>query len=118
MEIIGKTGDGFIATVSMREIARIAGFRSEYDDGFKEYVKAVGIRRGYHDGVIDVGSVISVEKLSSWHADLLQKEAEAEKAAGMLRSLADMITHSLPSLLVPPAKEADKGPPETKEEAS
>jgi hypothetical protein len=99
MKIIGQTGSGYIAEVTEDEIAVALGFRSTYDDAYRAW--AAKIKLGGRE--LPVGTVVQVKEISAFWQGIQYKEVEAQKAAGTLRALADLITTNMPSGIVLPA---------------
>lgn len=102
MKIIGTAADSkFLAEVSADEVAQICGFHSHYSD---EWLKFNRQERNPRPGVS-----YSIANLHAWNRRFVENEEKAKQAAGLLHSLADMITNGLPSIVVPP--HADTLPP-------
>jgi hypothetical protein len=99
MKIIAHQGEDYLATVTQDEIALLLGFHSKYDDAFKAWLR----KKTNHQGNLAVGTDVQVLKIGEFWNSVLHKEAEIGNAAKTMRALADLMTTSLPSGIVPPA---------------
>lgn len=98
MKIIGQTAGGYLVEVSADEIAKAAGYRSDYD---ADFVTAAG-RRSIHDP-IRIGTKIDVRAAFDLHSRITHAEEQAKSSAGFLRGLADILENAMPSVVIPPA---------------
>lgn len=98
MKIVGRTDDGYMVTVTERELANIAGFFSESDTEWKIRTENMRNRTGH----LSTGTTLPVGENYSYLRNLRIKETEARTGATVLRKLAEMIEHGLPSVLIPP----------------
>lgn len=93
MKIIGRTVNGYLVEMTDDEIAKAAGFKSHYSDGWQK-------TNGSRDP--NVGSTINVNAAYNYHERILHHQAEAQKAGSFLRALADMMDGSMPDIITLP----------------
>lgn len=106
MKVLGKTKDGYIVETTMTELGHAVGFDTygtQWESFKQKHPKAFD---SY--GRLEIGAEFEVKKAHDFFSNLESKEKEALKAAGLLRSLADMITNALPTLIVAPLN-SEKG---------
>lgn len=96
MKIIGKNKEGLLAVVTEYEIARIHGFKSIYDDGWKELknnYERTGNRTFEFEGI-----EFDVNGLSEKVHYLRQKEDSVKSAIQTFRQMADALELAWPTL--------------------
>ena len=100
MKIIGTTQTGFLVEATSREIARAAGFYSEYD--------ALWHKSGAADaqGMPRIGATIKIEAALDFHARIAAEQKKARDAASTLRALAGLLDGAMPDVVLPPTPTA------------
>lgn len=99
MKIIGKTDNGYLVEAEEHEIAVAAGFSNAYDSAwpFREH------------RTIPSGTKIDVVAARDWHSRIQNDIASVRKSADIMRGLAEMISGSLPDIVVAPlARKAEE----------
>lgn len=112
MKIIGKTTGGYLVDMTEKEIAKSAGYNSDWDG---EWKKARPTSRAYgsSDG-LSIGAEIKVEAAYDFHSRITRAQTEARQAAGVLTGLAALLSGAMPDVIIPPAPPAEIVPaPET-----
>lgn len=97
MKIIANSGGrspSYIIEVSEDDLAMMAGFRGQFDDGWR----ALRDR----SGTVPTGSVIPFKANMGRIRSLAHHEAKAKDAADTLRALAGLLDKTLPAVSLPP----------------
>jgi len=83
-------------------MAIISGYTGKYDDRWKKNTRYAAGNRGF------VGYEILPIVLTNFYQTVEANEKKATDCAAMLHALAEMITHSLPTVVIPPRVEIAK----------
>lgn len=101
MKVIAKVnGSTYLVEVTEDELAISAGFTNAYADGWKRHTSYAAENRGL------VGFEVKPKVLASFHQTVEANEKKAKDCALMLHALAELITHSLPTVVITPKAEA------------
>lgn len=112
MKVIAKTDEStYLCEVSEGEMAIIAGYGSEYDSQWQS--RAESYKR-IHRSLI--GLKIDPVALRRFHSTVEANEKKATDCAAVLHALAEMITRSLPTIVITP--KAEVAAPVTADSAS
>jgi len=103
MQIIGKTGSGVIVSMTDDEVAKAAGYSCTYDDGWRKALREAG---NYENRAPVIGMKIEVRAAYDFHARINANEEKAKEAAGTLRTIANLMDCVMPSVVIPPAIDA------------
>lgn len=106
MKIVAQTGGGFLVEMSTEEVAKAAGYSCTYDDGWENALKKAG---NYDSRNPKIGMTVEVRAAYDFHSRITKHEGKAKEAAGTLRALAKLLDGAMPSVLIPPARDAPKG---------
>lgn len=97
MKVLASGTKGtLIVETNERELANALGFASEFDQQWRI------LRDKNRNSLWPIGYTFNIAQAHDFFASLQLKERQAKDAAGLLRSLADMITNGLPTLIVAP----------------
>lgn len=111
MKIIAKANEAtYLCEITENEMAIISGYPGRHSDGWSRHTSYASVNRGF------VGYEIKPAVLSSFHQTVEANEKKATDCAAMLHALAEMITHSLPTVVITP--KAEVAPPVAAESAA
>lgn len=100
MKIIGRSERGAIVEMDDDELARAAGYYSA-NAAREKHPEAIRKTDSY-DYQFRIGTTIPVSEMYQTLTKLHEQEARLKDAAGMLRTMADMMTSALPETLIAP----------------
>ncbi|WP_370677566.1 hypothetical protein [Pleomorphomonas sp. PLEO] len=101
MKIDGRLANGnYLVSMTQEEIANVAGYNSGYS------IPSNLHEDGRVNGPLVLGTEFRVTKAFHQNRELFGQEKKVRDAAGMLRTLADMMEAAGPSEIIPPANEA------------
>jgi len=104
MKIEGQLANGhYLISMSETEVTSLAGYRQSWDVP-KELRPSHDSRTGFKLGI-----EIKVTKAFEQNYRMFEKEKEVRNAAGMLRTLADMMEAAGPSEIIPPETNESEG---------
>ena len=103
MKVIGTTGDGVLVETTLDEMAKAIGFTGIYSEEWRRF-------KGNHpafdrNGNLVIGATLEVARAHGFLQELQRREKQVRDAAGLMHSLADMVTHALPTFVVAPVGE-------------
>ena len=104
MKILGKTGNGIIAEISMREFANICGFAYEGAPDFLLMLRSASAD-GEHGEGIRIGAKVPIGEWWRHFASIRQNENQIKCEAARLRTLTELLEQPLALISAPEAGE-------------
>ncbi|MEE9924040.1 MAG: hypothetical protein PBV01_11830 [Brucella anthropi] len=112
MKVAAKINDNkYLVEMTSDEIARAAGYDSDWDS---EFSKAIGYPA--RSNGLRTGTTIAVNAAYTFHRQISEHSDKAKSSASVLRALAEMLENGLPGVVLTPVE--DKPKPEPAEGAA